>query len=178
MHRAAQLNRFPSPIKESRESRPATNTCRFSPFDTSHLGQGRGGARARAAYHGPWDEIRDDITDAGQIDHSWVEHLPVEGPWNRGRAVVIDDAAHVFPPALALGAAMVLEDAAVLAELLLSVDRLDSDLFDEFTARRRPRVEAVVDGSMQLATWLLECDPSADVPGMARRIPALLATPP
>ena len=70
--------------------------------------------------------------------------------------MLIGDAAHVYPPTLALGAAMALEDAAVLAELLLGRDRLDQDLFDAFTARRRPRVEAVVDGSVQLTTWLLE----------------------
>ncbi len=77
-----------------------------------------------AAYHGPWDAIRDDITDADRINYALFESLLIEGPWNRGRAIVIGDAAHACPPTLALGAAMALEDAAVLAEVLLAHDEL------------------------------------------------------
>ena len=65
----------------------------------------------------------------------------------------------------------------VLAELLLTRDRLDQDLFDAFLARRLPRAGAVVDGSMQLATWLLERDRNADVPGLMGRIYGLLSEP-
>jgi 2-polyprenyl-6-methoxyphenol hydroxylase-like FAD-dependent oxidoreductase len=130
-----------------------------------------------APYHGPWEEIREDITDAERINYTLFEHLLVDGPWNRGRAVVIGDAAHVCPPTLALGAAMAMEDAAVLAELLLAREQVDQDLFDTFVARRLPRASAVIDGSMQLATWLLERDRDADVPGLMRRIFGLLAQP-
>jgi|tagenome__1003787_1003787.scaffolds.fasta_scaffold20676657_1 2-polyprenyl-6-methoxyphenol hydroxylase-like FAD-dependent oxidoreductase len=130
-----------------------------------------------ADYHGPWDEIRADIIDPDRINYTWFEHLLIEGPWNRGRAVVIGDAAHVCPPTLALGAAMAMEDAAVLAELLISRDRLDQDLFDTFLTRRLPRAKAVIDGSMQLATWLLERDADADVPGLMARIYGLLNEP-
>ena len=63
------------------------------------------------AYHGPWDEIRDDITDPDRINYTHFETLLIDGPWNRGRAMVIGDAAHACPPTLALGAAMALEDA-------------------------------------------------------------------
>lgn len=128
-----------------------------------------------AAYHGPWDAIREDITDAERINYTWFEHLLVEGPWNRGRAVLIGDAAHACPPTLALGAAMALEDASVLAEMLLARDRLDQDLFDAFVARRLPRAKAVVDGSMQLVTWLLDHMRDADVPGLMGRINALVS---
>jgi 2-polyprenyl-6-methoxyphenol hydroxylase-like FAD-dependent oxidoreductase len=130
-----------------------------------------------APYRGPWEEIREDITDPDRINYTWFEHLLIDGPWNRGRAVVIGDAAHVCPPTLALGAAMALEDAAVLAELLTTRDRLDQDLFDAFVARRLPRAEAVVGGSMQLATWLLEGKTDADVPGLMGRIYGLLSAP-
>jgi 2-polyprenyl-6-methoxyphenol hydroxylase-like FAD-dependent oxidoreductase len=130
-----------------------------------------------AAYHGPWDAIREDITEAERINYTWFEHLMVEGPWNRGRAVLIGDAAHACPPTLALGAAMALEDASVLAELLLTRDRLDQDLFDAFVARRLPRAMAVVDGSMQLAEWLLEHKRDADVPGLMGRINAMVSQP-
>ena len=35
----------------------------------------------------------------------------------------------------------------------------------------------MIDGSMQLATWLLERDRNADVPGLMRRIYGLLSEP-
>lgn len=129
------------------------------------------------AYHGPWDAIRADITDASRINYTYFEHLLIDGPWNRGRVVVIGDAAHACPPTLALGAAMALEDASVLAEMLLAGDRLDQDLFDAYGQRRLPRAKAVVDGSMQLATWLLEHNRTADVPGLMGRINGLVSQP-
>jgi 2-polyprenyl-6-methoxyphenol hydroxylase-like FAD-dependent oxidoreductase len=130
-----------------------------------------------APYRGPWEEIREDITDAERINYTWFEHLLIEGPWHRGRAVVIGDAAHTCPPTLALGAAMALEDASVLAEMLLSSDRLDQALFDAFVARRMPRAKPVVEGSMQLARWLLERKTDADVPGLMGPIYGMLSAP-
>jgi 2-polyprenyl-6-methoxyphenol hydroxylase-like FAD-dependent oxidoreductase len=130
-----------------------------------------------AAYHGPWDAIREDITDADRINYTLFEYLMVDGPWNRGRAMILGDAAHTCPPTLALGAAMALEDASVLAELLLARDRLEQDLFDTFLQRRLDRAKTVVDGSMQLAHWLLEHKTDADVPGLMRRINAMVSEP-
>jgi 2-polyprenyl-6-methoxyphenol hydroxylase-like FAD-dependent oxidoreductase len=129
------------------------------------------------SYHGPWDEIREDITDADRINYTWFEHLMVEAPWNRGRVVIIGDAVHTCPPTIALGAAMALEDASVLAELLVGSDRLDQGLFDAFVDRRQPRAKQVVDASMQIATWLLENKRDADVPGLMGRINALISQP-
>jgi 2-polyprenyl-6-methoxyphenol hydroxylase-like FAD-dependent oxidoreductase len=48
-----------------------------------------------AAYHGPWDEIRDSITDPTTVNYTWFETHVVPAPWNRGRVVIIGDAAHV-----------------------------------------------------------------------------------
>ena len=106
-----------------------------------------------------------------------VRALLIEGPWNRGRAIVIGDAAHACPPTLALGAAMALEDSAVLAEVLLAARRADQDVFDEFVQRRMPRAKAVVEGSMQLASWLLEGKRDADVPGLMGRVMGLISQP-
>lgn len=126
-------------------------------------------------YHGPWDEIREDMTDGALINYTWFESLLIEGPWNRGRGVVIGDAAHACPPTMALGAAMALEDASVLAELLLSRDQVDQDLFDAFVARRRPRVRAVVESSMKLVHWQLAHDRTADVPGLMRTLNTMIS---
>ena len=52
-------------------------------------------------------------------------------PWNRGRVVMIGDAAHSCPPTIAQGAAQGLEDAFVLTELLVARDAVDQELWDE-----------------------------------------------
>lgn len=89
----------------------------------------------------------------------------------------IGDAAHACPPALALGAEMALEDDAVLAELLLTRKTLNQNLFDTLIDRRLPRVKTVVDGSMQLAQWLLDGKTDADVPGLMGGINATISRP-
>ena len=78
-----------------------------------------------AAYHGPWDDIRAALTDPRTVSYTLFEELVVPAPWNRGRVVLIGDAAHACPPTLAQGGAQALEDAAVLTELLLSRTALD-----------------------------------------------------
>lgn len=126
-------------------------------------------------YGGVWDEIRADITDPARINYTWFESLLVDRPWNRGRVVLIGDAAHACPPTLAQGAAQCLEDAAVLAELLLAADRLDQELFDVFMDRRHARVKAVVEASVRLARWQLDGVRDADVPGLMGRIAAMVS---
>ncbi|MGI5127952.1 FAD-dependent monooxygenase [Pseudonocardia sp. CA-107938] len=129
------------------------------------------------AYHGPWDEIRDSLTDPRRVNYTWFETHLLDGPWHRGRVVLIGDATHCCPPTLAQGAAMAMEDAVVLAELLSAADTLDEQLWAAFTARRLERVRAVVDASVQLCDWLLAHE-QADVPGLMRRIAALVTEAP
>lgn len=128
------------------------------------------------AYGGPWAEIRDVMTDPSRINYTWFETHVIDGPWNRGRVVLIGDAAHTCPPTLAQGAAQALEDAGVLAELLLAHDAVDDDLWAAFTARRLPRAREVVEASVQLGQWLLDHE-RGDAPGLMGRISALLAQP-
>lgn len=128
-------------------------------------------------YHGFWDEIREDLTDPGDINYTAFESLLVPAPWNRGRVVLIGDAAHACPPTLAQGAAMGLEDASVLAELLLESDRVDESLWASFTERRHARVRAVVEGSLQIVGWLSNDAADADVPGLMGRIAGMVTEP-
>ncbi|MES0836365.1 FAD-dependent monooxygenase [Nocardiopsis tropica] len=126
-------------------------------------------------YGGVWDGIRADIAASDRVNYTWFESLLVEAPWNRGRVVLIGDAAHACPPTLAQGAAQGLEDALVLAELLLSAEAVDQRLFDAFAARRFARVRTVVEASVTLARWQLEGARDADVPGMMRKVSALVS---
>jgi len=78
--------------------------------------------------------------------------------WTEGRIVLVGDAAHATAPVWAQGAALALEDALVLADLLTSTDwRLAGR---EFRHRRRSRIEhvqAMTDRFARLTTlptWL------------------------
>jgi 2-polyprenyl-6-methoxyphenol hydroxylase-like FAD-dependent oxidoreductase len=128
------------------------------------------------AYHGPWDEIRETLTDPSRVNYTWFETHVLDAPWNRGRVVLIGDAAHTCPPTIAQGGAMALEDAVVLAELLTERDALDQDLWDAFMARRFERAKTVVDASNQLAQWQLE-HVQGDIPSLMRSIAMLTSQP-
>src|SRR3954453_7912876 len=128
------------------------------------------------AYHGPWDEIRETLTDPSRVNYTWFETHVLDAPWNRGRVVLIGDAAHTCPPTLAQGAAQAREAAAVLAELPLDRDPLDQPLWDGFHARRVERARTVVESSNQLCAWLLAHQQS-DAPGLTARVNALVSNP-
>ncbi|WP_410668025.1 FAD-dependent oxidoreductase [Amycolatopsis sp. cmx-4-68] len=132
--------------------------------------------RLASAYHGPWDEIRSTLDDPSRVNYTRFETHVVPSPWHRGRVVLVGDAAHSCPPTLAQGGAQALEDAAVLAELLLTRDVVDEDLWAEFTARRHDRARTVVEASNQLGRWLLDGE-QGDVPGLVRRIGTLVSQP-
>ncbi|HZB21356.1 MAG TPA: FAD-dependent oxidoreductase [Blastococcus sp.] len=128
------------------------------------------------AYHGPWDEIRETLTDPSRVNYTWFETHVLDEPWNRGRVVLIGDAAHTCPPTIAQGGAMALEDAVVLAELLTERDALDQELWDAFMARRYERAKTVVEASNQLAQWQLD-HVQGDIPSLMRSIAILTSQP-
>ncbi|MFE7407202.1 FAD-dependent monooxygenase [Isoptericola sp. NPDC057559] len=130
------------------------------------------------AYGGHWPAITATLTDPSAVNYSEFSRLVVDGAWHRGRVVLVGDAAHCCPPTLAQGAAMGLEDATVLAELLTGADTWDDALLDAYAARRAPRARTVVDASVQLGQWLLDGVRDADVPGlMARTMATVRALP-
>lgn len=81
-----------------------------------------------------------------QGDPTRVVFVPVREidsvPYYRGRAVVIGDAAHAFPPQFAQGAAMAIEDASVLSEMLATSADVDLAL-KSYESKRRRRVDKV-----------------------------------
>jgi len=128
------------------------------------------------AYHGPWDEIRESLTDPATVNYTWFEEHVLPAPWHRGRAVVIGDAAHTCPPTIAQGAAMALEDASVITDLLVNKNSVDDVLWAEFAQRRYERVKVVVECSHQLALWWRD-RVQGDVPGVIGRVAKLVAQP-
>ena len=130
-----------------------------------------------AAYGGPWNDIRADLRAGAHVNYTWFTQHIVPAPWNRGRSVVIGDAAHSCPPTIAQGAAQALEDAVVLTELLIAADTVDDALWDAFHARRLPRAQAVVEASVQLGQWQIDHDREADAPGLIFGIAHRMAEP-
>lgn len=129
------------------------------------------------AYGGPWNSIRADLEAGAKANYTWFTQHIVTAPWNRGRVVIIGDAAHSCPPTIAQGAAQGLEDALVLTELLTERDAVDHELWDQFHARRLPRARAVVEASVQLGQWQIDGDRDADAGGLIFGIAQQMAQP-
>jgi 2-polyprenyl-6-methoxyphenol hydroxylase-like FAD-dependent oxidoreductase len=72
------------------------------------------------------------------LHHSPIEEVRVVS-WAEGRTVLIGDAAHATAPVWAQGAALAVEDALVLAEILATRDDW-SRAGTDWEERRRPRV--------------------------------------
>ncbi|MFI6405586.1 FAD-dependent monooxygenase [Streptomyces sp. NPDC050548] len=105
-----------------------------------------------AGYGGTWGKILASLPDDTAVDYRWIEAILVDEPWHRGRAMVIGDAVHACPPLIAQGAAMCMEDAVLLAELVTGDESTEKAL-ETFMARRLPRVRMVLENSLQLADW-------------------------
>lgn len=72
----------------------------------------------------------------------WPLSTVTTGDWHEGAIGLVGDAAHAMLPFQAQGAAMAIEDAAILAPLLMTEPDAVS-AFARFAALRRPRVERV-----------------------------------
>lgn len=81
------------------------------------------------------------LSRPGAVHHAPLEEVRIPS-WNRGRVLLAGDAAHATAPVWAQGAALALEDALVLADLL--AERGDWDAVGaRYEALRRPRVDHV-----------------------------------
>lgn len=126
-----------------------------------------------AEYGGFVADLAQLITDPAGVVYRPMYNIMLPKPWHRGRVVVIGDAAHATTPHLAQGAAMAIEDAVLLADLVVREGAIANHL-TEFTDRRFSRAKFVVDTSTQLAEWELEAwagidNPDADPGGLLHR---------
>lgn len=129
-----------------------------------------------SAYHGPWDDIRGSVTAASNVHYTLLQTQILDAPWNRGRVVLIGDAAHACPPTTAQGAALALEDAAVLSELLTTRTIVDDGLWAAFAERRHARAKWIIDTSTEICQWLLD-GTLGDLPGAMRQLNELVSVP-
>ncbi len=102
---------------------------------------GERGALAKAFAGWP-EPVR---TIIGAVQTPWRSALfdrPPLAHWSKGRATLLGDAAHPMLPFLAQGAAMAIEDAAVLADCLADAVDIPAALL-AYEASRRPRTAKV-----------------------------------
>jgi 2-polyprenyl-6-methoxyphenol hydroxylase-like FAD-dependent oxidoreductase len=127
-------------------------------------------------YGGLAGEIRDRIRHPESVVYKPLETVLVPWPWYRGRVLLIGDAAHTTTPHHAQGAAMAVEDAVVLAELLQRDGTL-GDLLEQFMERRWSRCRLVVEASVQVGEWEQNPTPTsvADAIALSNRVRLQLA---
>jgi 6-hydroxynicotinate 3-monooxygenase len=108
----------------------------------------------REAYAGFHAQVQAVLHACPQV-HKWalVDRDPLER-WTEGCVTLLGDACHPMMPYMAQGAAMAIEDAAVLSRCLADVDREGiPDAFRRFEATRRERTSRVQMTSRH-NTWL------------------------
>jgi 6-hydroxynicotinate 3-monooxygenase len=107
-----------------------------------------------ATFEGYHAELRQVVETAPEVT-KWpvFDREPVE-QWSDGRVVLLGDACHPMRPYMAAGAAMAIEDAAILARCIAEIGVNDpGEAFGWYAANRKPRVGRVQQISMS-NTWL------------------------
>lgn len=130
----------------------------------SHLDPGESHAllmELLGEYGGLVGEVRQRLTPDSPSHYGLLYTGFVEGPWHRGRVILIGDAAHATPPHLASGAGIAIEDAIVLAQCLRDGDAVPS-AFERFMGRRYERCRLVIENSRTLSRWDLDPTPRGD----------------
>ncbi len=105
-----------------------------------------------AVYTG-WDPTLTKILDKVTSTQKWpIQSVEIPSKWSSesGRLVLLGDAAHAMLPNMALGAAMAVEDAATLAEILKAMPGKETirDAIDIYETLRLPRTKAVQEASI------------------------------
>jgi FAD-dependent urate hydroxylase len=96
--------------------------------------------------------IRQMIQRTPEIGATPIHDLPSIPRWQRGRAVLVGDAAHAVSPSAGQGASLAVEDALMLARCLRDVAPPGSAL-ERYEALRRPRAERIVAAGRQRGAY-------------------------
>ncbi|MCX5516128.1 monooxygenase [Kaistia algarum] len=93
------------------------------------------------------------LINAGKAWTRWcLRAVEPSGPWHRGHAVLVGDSAHAMLPFLAQGAAMAIEDAAILTRCLAQPGFDTQAALQRYQALRQPRVARVWRAAQQNGT--------------------------
>lgn len=108
----------------------------------------------RQAFEGFHDQVRRVLAACPAV-HKWalVDRDPLPR-WSEGKVALLGDASHPMTPYMAQGAAMAIEDAAILSRCFAGIDRDGiPDAFRRFEATRKERT-ARVQATSRTNTWL------------------------
>lgn len=97
-------------------------------------------------------DVVEQITDPKGVIYRPLETLIIPLPWHKNRVVLLGDAVHATIPQLGSGAALAIEDAVVLGELLQTDNDLET-ILENYIKRRYDRCKMVVDASETLGKW-------------------------
>lgn len=100
-------------------------------------------------YGGVLDSIRASLNDQSRIVVRPLEAFFLPAPWNKGRTLLIGDAAHPTTPQLASGAGMAVEDALVLGQEIAKHKDVGA-VFQGFMDRRHRRCRLIVENSIEI----------------------------
>ncbi|CAM5386071.1 FAD-dependent oxidoreductase [Sphingobium scionense] len=105
--------------------------------------------------------LAQEITQDSAVVYRPLEGLLVEGPWHKGRIVLLGDSVHATTPHLGQGAGMAIEDSLVLADELSKHDDLES-AFAAYHARRFERCAYIVRASLAICHGQIGKGPPVD----------------
>lgn len=121
-------------------------------------------------------EIAERIDDDGGVVYRPLEAIFLDGPWHKGRIVLLGDAIHATTPHLGQGGGMAIEDAVVLAEEIARHDTPEG-AFEAYRARRFERCRFVVEKSLEICRGQIGKGPLVDNAKAGAEMNALLAQP-
>ncbi|WP_068093459.1 FAD-dependent oxidoreductase [Novosphingobium rosa] len=105
--------------------------------------------------------LAEQITDDEGVVYRPLEALLVEGPWHKGRVVLLGDAVHATTPHLGQGAGMAIEDSIVLADELSRAETPE-EAFTAYRARRFERCAYIVRESLAICHGQIGKGPPVD----------------
>lgn len=98
--------------------------------------------------------MAEQITGDDGVVYRPLETIMLDGPWHRGRVVLLGDAVHATTPHLGQGAGMAVEDGIVLAEELERHATPDA-AFEAYEERRLERCRYIVERSLAICNGQL-----------------------
>jgi 2-polyprenyl-6-methoxyphenol hydroxylase-like FAD-dependent oxidoreductase len=116
---------------------------------------------------------REHIHPQSEVVYRPLEIVVLPPPWYQGRVILIGDAAHASTPHLGQGAAMAVEDAVVLGELVAKVPL--ANLGEAYMARRYERAKRIQGASIAIGEYELGKQPDLDLPDVLRQARACAA---
>lgn len=106
-------------------------------------------------------ELAKEITDNDGVVYRPLEWLMLEGPWHKGRIVLLGDAVHGTTPHLGQGAGLAIEDSLVIADELSKASTPEG-AFQNYRTRRFDRCDYIVKNSLAICKGQLGEGPPVD----------------